>query len=146
MAEEGASREARSGRRWIVDPLDGTVNFLYGFPAWCVSVALHDEQGPAIGVVLDAVRDETFRAVRGEGGDVNGQPLRVRERAELDRALIATGFGYAAERRAWQADVVAKLLPRVRDIRRAGAAALDMAWLSAGRFDGYYERGLSLWD
>ena len=146
MAEEGASRDARSGRRWIVDPLDGTVNFLYGFPAWCVSVALHDDEGPAVGVVLDPIRDEAFRAVRGEGGEVNGRPLRVREQTELERALIATGFGYAAERRAWQAEVAARLLPRVRDIRRAGAAALDLAWLAGGRVDGYYERGLSPWD
>ena len=146
LAEEGASREARTGRRWIVDPLDGTVNYLYGLPAWCVSVALHDDEGPAVGLVLDPVRDEAFRAIRGEGGDVNGRPLHVREQAELERALIATGFGYAAERRAWQAEIVARLLPKIRDIRRAGAAALDLAWLSAGRLDGYYERGLSLWD
>ena len=146
MAEEGGSREARSGRRWIVDPLDGTVNFLYGYPAWCVSVALHDDEGAAVGVVLDPNRDEAFRAVRGQGGEVNGRPLRVRERAELDRALVATGFGYAAERRTWQADIAARLLPEVRDIRRAGAAALDLAWLAAGRLDAYYERGLSLWD
>ena len=130
----------------MVDPLDGTVNFLYGFPAWCVSVALHDDAGPAVGVVLDPVRDEAFRAIRGEGGDVNGRPLHVREQTRLERSLIATGFGYAADRRAWQAEVVAALLPHVRDIRRAGAAALDLAWLSAGRLDGYYERGLSLWD
>ena len=146
VAAEGASREARSGRRGNVDPLDGTVTFLYGFPAWCVSVALHDDDGPAVGVVLDPVRDEAFRAVRGKGGDVNGSPLRVRERAELERALVATGFGYDAGRRAWQAEIVARLLPEVRDIRRAGAAALDLAWLSAGRVDAYFERGLSLWD
>ena len=146
IAEEGSRHEAESGRRWVVDPLDGTVNFLYGIPHWAVSVALEDEEGSAAGVVHDPVREETFRAARGGGCELNGRPVRVRERRELDRAMIATGFSYQEERRAAQAEVAARLLPRVRDIRRAGAAALDLAWLAAGRLDGYYERGLSPWD
>ena len=146
LAEEGSRAEAASGRRWVVDPLDGTVNYLYGFPAWCVSVALQDDQGSAVGVVHDPLRDETFRGSRGGGCSLNGSPVRVRERAELSRALVATGFGYDRERRATQAEVVRRVLPRVRDIRRAGAAALDLSWLAAGRLDGYWERGLSAWD
>ena len=146
LAEEGSQRDGKSGRRWIVDPLDGTVNFLYRFPAWCVSVALHDGEGAAVGVVLDPLRDETFRAVRGGGCELNGEPVRVREQTDPARALVATGFGYDPERRAWQAEVAARLLPRVRDIRRAGAAALDLSWVAAGRLDGYYERGVSPWD
>ena len=146
IAEEGSRHEAESGRRWVVDPLDGTVNFLYGIPHWAVSVAVVDGQGSAAGVVHDPVRDETFSATRGGGSRLNGRPIQVRGRSELERAMIATGFSYQEERRAAQAGVAARLLPRVRDIRRAGAAALDLAWLAAGRLDGYYERGLSPWD
>ncbi len=146
LAEEGAQSEGSSGRRWIVDPLDGTVNFLYGFPVWGVSVALEDADGMAVGVVYDPTRDETFRAVRGEGADLNGRPLRVRERRELRAALVATGFSYDPERRAAQAELIARMLPEVRDIRRAGAAALDLAWLAAGRVDGFLEHGLKPWD
>jgi myo-inositol-1(or 4)-monophosphatase len=151
LAEEGSRSEAASGRRWIVDPLDGTINFLYGFPAWGVSVALEDTEGVAVGVVLDAVRDECFMAERGRGArvrDADGEvtPLRVGARRELGRALVATGFSYEPARRAVQAEVVRTILPRVRDIRRAGAAALDLSWLAAGRVDAYYERGLNPWD
>jgi myo-inositol-1(or 4)-monophosphatase len=151
LAEEGSHSDAASGRRWIVDPLDGTINFLYGFPAWAVSVALEDADGLVVGVVLDPVRDECFLAERGGGARLRRtggqtQPLRVRERRNLDRALVATGFSYEPSRRAVQADVVRRILPRVRDIRRAGAAALDLSWLAAGRVDAYYERGLNHWD
>jgi fructose-1,6-bisphosphatase/inositol monophosphatase family enzyme len=146
LAEEGAHREAASGRRWIVDPLDGTVNFLYGFPVWGVSVALEDASGVAVGVVHDPLRGETFRAARGGGADLGGRPLRVRGERPLERALVATGFGYDPLRRAAQAGVVRRLLPRVRDIRRAGAAAIDLAWVAAGRLDAFYERGLNPWD
>jgi myo-inositol-1(or 4)-monophosphatase len=146
LAEEGSRSEAASGRRWVVDPLDGTVNFLYGFPAWGVSVALEDADGSAAGVVLDPLRDECFAAARGQGARLNGEPLRVRDRRELGRALVATGFSYEPVRRAEQAGIVRRLLPRVRDLRRAGAAALDLSWLAAGRLDAYYERGLNPWD
>ena len=146
LAEEGSSADAASGRRWVVDPLDGTTNFLYGFPVWCISVALEDGDGGLVGVVFDPNRDELFAAERGGGATVNGVQIRVREGAPLHRALVATGFGYDAERRALQADVVRGVLPRVRDIRRAGAAALDLAWLAAGRLDGYWERGVKHWD
>jgi myo-inositol-1(or 4)-monophosphatase len=152
LAEEGSRSEGASGRRWVVDPLDGTINFLYGFPAWAVSVALEDPHGVAVGIVHDPSRDETFRAARGKGASVrrtataDPEALRVRERQVLDQALVATGFSYQPVRRAAQAGVVRRLLPRVRDIRRAGAAALDLAWLAAGRLDAYYERGLRPWD
>jgi myo-inositol-1(or 4)-monophosphatase len=152
LAEEGSHSEGGgSGRRWIVDPLDGTINFLYGFPAWGVSIALEDADGPAVGVVLDPVRDECFMAERGDSARVRTTdgavvPLAVTDRSRLDRALVATGFSYEPIRRTAQAEVVRVILPRVRDIRRAGAAALDLAWLAAGRVDAYYERGLSRWD
>jgi myo-inositol-1(or 4)-monophosphatase len=146
LAEEGAQRDARSGRRWVVDPLDGTTNFLYGQPAWAVSVALEDADGALVGVVCDPARGETFRAARGGGCQLNGAPVRVREPVALERALVATGFGYDPDRRRRQAEDLLRILPRVRDVRRAGAAALDLAWLAAGRLDGYYERGLQPWD
>jgi myo-inositol-1(or 4)-monophosphatase len=146
LAEEGSQAESESGRRWIVDPLDGTVNFLYGFPAWAVSIALEDEQGLALGLVLDPVRPELFRAVRGEGATLDGAPIRVSGRTELARALVATGFSYEADRRSVQAELLLTVLPRVRDIRRVGAAALDLCQVAAGRVDGFYERGLKRWD
>ena len=146
LAEEGSGGHGQSGRRWIVDPLDGTVNFLYGYPAWCVSVACEDEEGLLAAVVHDPGRDETFRAARGEGADANGQPMRVRDTDSLDGALLATGFSYDPERRAAQADTLRQVLPRARDVRRGGSAALDLAWLAAGRVDGYWEVGLNPWD
>jgi myo-inositol-1(or 4)-monophosphatase len=146
LAEEGSDSSGASGRRWIIDPLDGTVNFLYGFPAWAVSVALEDADGLAVAVVHSPLHAETFTAVRGEGARLNGRRLHVREQRKLERAMVATGFSYEAGRRAEQAEVIRRLLPKARDIRRAGAAALDLAWLAAGRVDAFYERGLHAWD
>ena len=146
LGEEGSSREGASGRRWVVDPLDGTINYLYRFPAWCVSVALEDVSGGLVGVIHDPLRNETFTAARGEGAFVNGKRMQVNGEESLEFALVATGFGYQAEVRATQAQLLTQVLPRVRDIRRAGAAALDLAWVAAGRLDGYYERGLHAWD
>ena len=142
VGEEGSARAGESGRRWIVDPLDGTTNFLYGIPQWAVSIALEGQ----LGVVYEPVRDELFAASRGGGASLNGSPLRMAPRSELSTALLATGFGYEAERRGKQGEVIRRVLPRVRDIRRAGAAALDLCWLAAGRVDAYYERGLNAWD
>ena len=146
LAEEGTDERSESGRRWVFDPLDGTVSYLYGYPHWCVSVAVEDADGPLAGVVYDPNRDELFAARRGGGATLNAETIGVRDPAPLEQAMIATGFGYAADRRARQASVVRDLLPQVRDIRRAGSAALDLSWLAAGRFDAYYERGLSPWD
>jgi myo-inositol-1(or 4)-monophosphatase len=129
-----------------VDPLDGTINFLYGHPAWCVSIALEDARGAAVAVVHDPPRGETFRAARGQGCELDGASVRVRDHDRLETALIATGFSYDPDRRAAQAETLRRVLPRVRDVRRGGSAALDLAWLAAGRFDGYYERGLKPWD
>jgi myo-inositol-1(or 4)-monophosphatase len=152
VAEEGSRVQAESGRRWIVDPLDGTVNFLYGLPVWAVSVALEDADGLAAGAVHSPVNGETFLAERGGGAflALDGAPerrrLAVRGCDRLERAMVATGFSYEPERRARQAEVVARLLPLARDIRRAGAAALDLAWVAAGRLDAFYENGLKPWD
>lgn len=146
VGEEGTSGEGRSGVRWVVDPLDGTTNYLYGFPAWAVSIAAEVAGETVVGVVHDPFHDETFRAVRGQGSWCNDERLAVDGAASLEVALVATGFGYAPEVRARQAGIVARLLPEVRDIRRAGAASLDLCWVALGRVDLYYERGLNPWD
>jgi myo-inositol-1(or 4)-monophosphatase len=146
--EEGASPPAGgdSRLRWVVDPLDGTINFLYGIPAFAVSVACEEQGRPLVGVVLDPVRDECFAATASSPATLNGKPILGPDRQDLARALVATGFGYDARVRTRQAAVVARVLPRVRDIRRVGAAALDLAWCACGRFDAYYERGVQPWD
>jgi myo-inositol-1(or 4)-monophosphatase len=146
LGEEGLDSGGSSGRRWVVDPLDGTTNYLYRYRAWCVSVALEDDDGGLVGVVHDPLNGETFRAERGGGADLNGAPIRVRDLDEPGRALVATGFGYDPDVRRGQAEVLLRVLPRVRDVRRAGAAALDLCHVAAGRLDGYYERGLNHWD
>lgn len=148
LGEEGGETAAtgESGIRWIVDPLDGTVNYLFGYPQWSVSVACEDASGTLAGVVLDPLRGEEFAATRSGPATLNGEPLRGSERGELAPALVATGFSYDARLRARQAEVVLHVLPRVADIRRGGSAALDLAWTAAGRTDAYWERGINPWD
>lgn len=146
LSEEGGGMDGAGSVRWIVDPLDGTTNFLWGIPHWSVSVAVSDAAGPAVGVVFDPCRDEMYCAVRGGGATLNGAPLVLDGAPPLPEALIGTGFNYSAEERARQGVRVAALLPQVRDIRRFGSAALDLSWLAAGRVDGYFETGLSPWD
>ena len=150
LAEEGGARQPSGGEdsdlRWIVDPLDGTINFLFGIPQWGVSVACEDGEGALAGVVHDPVREETFAATRGGRTTVNGEPVRGSSQDELAQALVATGFAYGSDVRARQAETVARVLPQVRDIRRLGSAALDLAWTACGRVDAYYERGLQPWD
>jgi myo-inositol-1(or 4)-monophosphatase len=146
LGEEGADRRGSSGLRWVIDPLDGTVNYLYGLPAWCVSVACEDDEGAVAGVVYDPLHAETFTATRGGGARLGERTLRVNDPVALDQALIATGFAYRADARARQAAVVAALLPAVRDVRRGGSAALDLCATAAGRVDGYYEDTTARWD
>ena len=148
LGEEGGDQGGGDpgGLRWVVDPLDGTVNFLFGIPHWCVSVACEDGDGALVGVVHDPLRDETFAAVRGGTPTLDGEPIAGSRRDDLATAMVATGFGYDAQVRAAQAQVAAALLPRVRDVRRFGSAALDLAWTACGRYDAYYERGLNPWD
>lgn len=146
VGEEGSREAPANGRTWIVDPLDGTVNFLYGLRAWAVSIALEDPDGAAVGVVFNPVDDECFSALRGEGAALNGEAIRVTSCSTLDRAMVATGFSYEADRRREQAELLVGLLPQIRDLRRAGAAALDLAYVAAGRVDAFFERGLKPWD
>jgi myo-inositol-1(or 4)-monophosphatase len=146
LGEEGADEAGSSGLRWIVDPLDGTVNFLFGIPQWAVSVACEDSAGVVAGVVYDPPRDELWAAERDGPALLDGTPLRASGQTDLGQALVATGFGYDAEVRRAQAATVAALLPDVRDVRRFGSAALDLVWTAAGRYDAYYERGVHHWD
>ena len=151
LGEEGGETGVAGdgdGVRWVVDPLDGTVDYLYGHPQWSVSVAAEDAHGTALaGVVLDPLRDEETAATRSGPLLRDGAPVELAPRAQaLGVALVATGFGYDAAVRAWQAEVLQRVLPRVRDVRRAGSAALDLAWTALGRCDAYWERGVKAWD
>jgi myo-inositol-1(or 4)-monophosphatase len=147
LGEEGGSAEGSTGLRWVVDPLDGTTNFLFGIPQWSVSIACEDAGGVVAGVVYDPLRDELFAAERGGPLLVDGEAVRPARRAGgLAGALVATGFGYEADVRRAQAAIASRLLPEVRDIRRLGSAALDLAWTAAGRYDAYFEHGIQRWD
>ena len=146
VGEEGTCDPGTSGLRWVVDPLDGTVNYLYRAASFGVSVGVEDGDGPLAGAVYDPQRDELYSAARGAGATLNGAPLRANAVTGLPQALVATGFSYDAGERAWQAGVLTTVLPRVRDIRRSGSAALDMCAVAAGRVDAYFELGPAPWD
>lgn len=150
LGEEGgetAAANGGSGVRWVVDPLDGTVNFLFGYPQWSVSVACEDAEGTIAGVVYDPLRDEELAATRSGPALLDGRVLaRPARDGGLPLALVATGFAYDAATRTRQAAVLARVLPAVRDVRRGGSAALDLAWTAAGRCDAYFERGVQRWD
>ena len=170
VGEEGDDVAGTSGLSWVVDPLDGTVNFLYGIPQWCVSVAVRDAAGTLAGAVYDPNRDELFTATRNgpatlvtshatvelgragasdaaDASDVAGAADRESALGgRMATAMVATGLAYDADVRAAQGRVLARLIPRVRDIRRFGSAALDLAWTAAGRYDAYFERTVKLWD
>ena len=152
FGEESDAADSASGLTWVVDPIDGTVNFLYGIPAWAVSIAVV-EGGPdprtwtaVAGCVVNAVLGEVFTASRGQGAFLGDECIAVSGADDLALSLIGTGFSYAAETRRIQAAVVADLIGRTRDVRRIGAASLDLCSVAAGRLDAYYERGLSPWD
>ena len=151
LAEEGegpASIPAVvDGRRWIVDPLDGTTNFMHQVPPYAVSVALQEDDAIAVGVVLDIPHDELFTAVTGHGLQVNGQPAGVSRTTAFNSAFLATGFPYRRfEHTEIYLDVLADILRDTRGVRRHGSAAIDLARLACGRFDGFFETGLSPWD
>lgn len=144
--ESSAPGAGGSRVRWILDPIDGTVNYLYGIPAYGVSLAAEVDGVVVAGVVRNAASEELWSAVRGDGAYRAGNRLSGSTETELSQSLIGTGFAYDARRRVHQARVVARLLPVVRDIRRIGAASIDLCYAAEGRLDGYFEKGLNLWD
>jgi myo-inositol-1(or 4)-monophosphatase len=146
LGEEGASRPGTSGVRWVLDPIDGTVNFVLGLPQYAVSVAAEVDGTVVAGAVVNPVTRELFRARRGGGAHLGGIALTGPRAVPLARAVIGTGFAYDAAMRTRQVEVVSRLLPGVADIRRLGAAALDLCFVAAGRLDGYFEAGLNPWD
>jgi myo-inositol-1(or 4)-monophosphatase len=146
LGEEGGGRPGASGVRWLLDPIDGTVNFVLGIPQYAVSVAAEHDGEVVAAAVCNPVSGETFTARRGGGAYLDGVRLTGPREVSLDRAVVATGFGYDGALRARQVGVVARLLPRVADVRRLGAAALDLCFLAAGRLDAYFEAGLHAWD
>jgi myo-inositol-1(or 4)-monophosphatase len=145
--EEGETKGEDPTRRWIVDPLDGTTNYLHGLPHWAVSIALEHKGQIVAGVVHDPVKDEIFWAERGEGAWLNDRRIRVSARSRLIESLFATGIPFAGKRAlpATLADL-ARLMPECAGVRRLGAASLDLAYVAAGRYEGYWERGLHPWD
>jgi myo-inositol-1(or 4)-monophosphatase len=144
--EEGARHVGTSGVVWHIDPIDGTTNFVYGLPAFAVSVAAAVDNEVVTGAVYDPSHHLLYRATKGEGSTCNGAPLRCSPTSDLATALVATGFGYRADRRRHQAEVLVEVLPQVRDIRRFGAAALDLCLVATGQVDAYFEQGLNQWD
>jgi myo-inositol-1(or 4)-monophosphatase len=146
LAEEGSARPGDSGVRWIIDPLDGTMNYVYGYPAYCSSVAAEVDGEVAVAAVSETPTGNVFWAVRGGGAWQGDRRLAVRRQTDLGRALVGTGFSYDARQRTRQGAVIAHLLDKVADIRRGGAAALDLCRLAAAQLDAYFELDLSPWD
>ena len=146
IGEEGSAVESKSGITWVIDPLDGTVNYFYGLPGWNVSIAAKDKDGSVVGVVTAPTINSTWWATRGGGTFYNGHQIHCNDPIALDRSLIATGFQYDVSHRITQLEDFSKLVPIVRDLRRNGAAAVDLCHVAMGALDGYYEAGLKEWD
>lgn len=146
LAEEGSSRAGSSGVRWVIDPLDGTTNYLYGLPNFAVAIGIEVDGVAVAGVIHQPATAETFSAIGGHGAFLNDHRVRVAGAPDLATALVGTGFPYAPDRRARHGAVVAQVLPAVRDIRRLGSAALDLCAVACGRLDAYFERHLGPWD
>ena len=146
LGEEGADCISTTGITWVIDPIDGTVNYLYNLPGWNISIAAKDEEGQLIGVVTAPTINSTWWAVRGEGAFYNGAKISCNEPIEFNRALVGTGFQYDIAHRGEQIKHVSEMLPKVRDIRRNGAAAVDLCHVAMGALDAYYEHGLKEWD
>jgi myo-inositol-1(or 4)-monophosphatase len=146
VGEEGTQRPGTSGLSWFLDPIDGTTNFLYGFPLWSTSVGVADGDGTVAGAVFVPATGELFAAARGAGSTRNDEPIRASAEVDAALALVATGFGYISERRSEQARRLASLIADVRDVRRGGSAAVDLCYAAAGFVDAYFEDGLNSWD
>jgi myo-inositol-1(or 4)-monophosphatase len=146
IGEEGANRESSSGITWVIDPIDGTVNYFYNLPGWNISIAAKDGDGVLVGIVYAPTLNSLWHATRGGGAFLNGRQIHVSQEDSLQDSLIATGFSYDPAERVRQGEKIASLIPRVRDIRRNGAAAVDLCHVASGAVDGYFESGLKEWD
>ncbi len=146
VAEEGSARESKSGITWVIDPIDGTVNYLYGLPGWNISIAAKDKDGVVVGVVYAPTLNGFWSAIRSQGATYNGKKIKCNDPVPLDRALIATGFAYDLTLRIGQGQAMANLLPKIRDLRRNGAAAVDLCYVAMGAVDAYFEASLKEWD
>jgi myo-inositol-1(or 4)-monophosphatase len=146
LGEEEGETSPAARLQWVIDPLDGTVNFLYGVPLFAVSIAAALDGEVVAGAVVDVLRDELFSAHLGGGARLSGQPIAVSSCAALENALVATGFSYQAELRALQGEVAQRLLSRARDLRCFGSAALELCWVACARLDGYFQRDTEIWD
>jgi myo-inositol-1(or 4)-monophosphatase len=145
-ASQPSDREAKSDWLWIIDPLDGTTNYAHGYPCFCVSIGLQHKGRLELGVVYDPMRDEVFSAERGQGAALNGRRIQVSTTRALASALLCTGFPYDVRERSEFARHFANFIMAAQGVRRDGAAALDLAYVAAGRFDGFWEEGLKPWD
>jgi myo-inositol-1(or 4)-monophosphatase len=146
LAEEGEAHAGGSGVRWIIDPLDGTTNYLHGYPAYCVSIAAEVDGTVAVGVVGESSSGTLYSAVRGAGAWRDGEPIAARPEGVLARAIVGTGFSYDAHQRRRQAEALVRIVERVGDVRRSGSAALDLCLLAGGQIDAYFELDLAPWD
>jgi myo-inositol-1(or 4)-monophosphatase len=146
FGEEGSRSESSTGVRWVIDPLDGTTNYVYGYPAFAVSIGVEIDGQPRIGVVYDSSAGHLYQAISGLGARCDGRPIRARRQDDLSQALVATGFSYDASQREKQGLAAATILGRVRDMRRSGSAALDLCHIAAGHLDAFWELDLSPWD
>ena len=146
IGEEGGSHSGNSGITWCIDPIDGTTNFLYALPSWSVSIGVSDHKGPLVGVVYIPALDEIFSATRGGGAFLNGEKIHCNEVTDVSKALVCTGFSYSPEQRSIQSKRVSTFIHKVRDIRRLGAASVDICFVACGRVDAYFEENLHSWD
>lgn len=146
IGEEGANRESASGITWVIDPIDGTVNYLYDIPGWCISIAAKDNNGALAGVVFSPATNSLWKASRGEGAYLNNVKISCNEPVALNRALVGSGFAYDIEKRKIQAALIERLLPQIRDLRRLGACAVDICHVASGSLDAYFEAGVNEWD
>ena len=146
IGEEGENRESKSGVTWVIDPIDGTVNYLYDIPGWCISIAAKDKDGGLAGVVYSPATQSLWKAHRGGGAFLNGNLIKCNDPVALNRALVGSGFAYDLEKRKIQAALIARLLPEIRDLRRLGACAVDICHVASGSLDAYFEAGVNEWD
>jgi myo-inositol-1(or 4)-monophosphatase len=148
LAEESGASDQKNGNvwKWIIDPLDGTTNFAHGYPCWCVTIAVEHDGELVLGVTFDPTRDELFAAEKGQGATLNGRKIQVSDTEKLGEALLVTGFPYDATERENFARHFTEFTHKARGIRRDGSAAIDMAYVACGRFDGFWEEGLNAWD